>query len=142
MPQCKNPTCQNEVVSIEGRRPKEFCSVSCRTKFHNSKNAKGTGRGRPKGSKNKDKPTTSIGVLKQAIENMGAEPVAVNKGIEDIPFVEIDPEAKPSLIEKATPYVQAATIAHHKLNQLASKPQMPKGLTLTQQLDWREKNLK
>lgn len=50
---CKNTTCDKEVVSIEGRRPKEFCSVECRTKFHNSKKATGTGRGRPKGSKNK-----------------------------------------------------------------------------------------
>ena len=50
---CKNTTCDKEVVSIEGRRPKKFCSVECRTKFHNSKKATGTGRGRPKGSKNK-----------------------------------------------------------------------------------------
>lgn len=51
---CKNPSCTKEVVSIEGRRPKEFCSVECRTKFHNSKNKKEGGkRGRPAGSKNK-----------------------------------------------------------------------------------------
>lgn len=55
MTKCKNTTCDKEVVSIEGRRPKEFCSVECRTKFHNGKKAKGTGRGRPKGSKNKVK---------------------------------------------------------------------------------------
>lgn len=53
MSQCKLESCQNEVKSIEGRRPKEFCSVECRTKFHNSKKLKGTGRGRPKGAKNK-----------------------------------------------------------------------------------------
>lgn len=68
MTKCKNPSCTNEVVSIEGRRPKEFCSVECRTKFHNAKNFKGTGRGRPKGAKNKVKlpegyvPFTDIGV--------------------------------------------------------------------------------
>lgn len=65
---CKNPSCTKEVVSIEGRRPKEFCSVECRTKFHNAKNFKGTGRGRPKGAKNKVKlpegyvPFTDIGI--------------------------------------------------------------------------------
>lgn len=59
MTKCKNPSCTNEVVSIEGRRPKEFCSVECRTKFHNAKNFKGTGRGRPKGAKNKLKPNAN-----------------------------------------------------------------------------------
>lgn len=54
MTKCKNQSCTKEVVSIEGRRPKEFCSVECRTKFHNSKNKKeGSKRGRPAGSKNK-----------------------------------------------------------------------------------------
>lgn len=52
---CKLPTCGNELVHTEGRRPKEFCSPKCRTLFHNLKKVKGVGRGRPKGSKNKDK---------------------------------------------------------------------------------------
>ena len=87
MTQCKNPTCQNEVVSIEGRRPKEFCSVTCRTKYHNSKNAKGTGRGRPKGSKNRDKVVVSVDPIKYDVdsptvmsvtkEGLNGEPIAV-----------------------------------------------------------------
>lgn len=56
MTKCKTPSCTKEVGSIEGRRPKEFCSVECRTKFHNSKNKKeGSKRGRPAGAKNKSK---------------------------------------------------------------------------------------
>ena len=56
MSQCKNPSCEKETVSVIGRRPKEFCSVECRTKFHNLKNKKeGAVRGRPAGSKNKPK---------------------------------------------------------------------------------------
>lgn len=52
---CKLPDCNNKLVHTEGRRPKEFCSPKCRTLFHNLKKVKGVGRGRPKGSKNKDK---------------------------------------------------------------------------------------
>ena len=80
MTKCKNPSCTNEVVSIEGRRPKEFCSVECRTKFHNAKNFKGTGRGRTKGAKNKPKMQY---VLPQPIPEVviGQDSVTVTKDV-------------------------------------------------------------
>ena len=32
---CKNPTCSNELVHVEGRRKKEYCSTACKNKVNN-----------------------------------------------------------------------------------------------------------
>lgn len=122
MTKCKNPSCQNEVVSIEGRRPKEFCSPECRTKYHNSKNSKGVGRGRPKGSKNKSKEETPP-VEKNSV-NVGRldiheEPIPLmqqynedtGKGIEDIPFEEVGKE----LLTQIQPYMGAIKEATNEM---------------------------
>jgi hypothetical protein len=131
MTKCKNTTCDKEVVSIEGRRPKEFCSVECRTKFHNGKKAKGTGRGRPKGSKNK--PTTSIGVLKEAIQNMGNEPVAVNNGVEDIHYEEILNEA---MTDENKAAIQSSTNDLMTLGISVTKTELVDGkVKITNELD-------
>lgn len=130
MTKCKNPSCTKEVVSIEGRRPKEFCSVECRTKFHNSKNKKeGAKQGRPKGSKNKSAVTGSVPLPKhfQQIKNVG--------------ILEEDGSIRPLTIsEQIAPAVHEATLAHHKLIQISNK--MPEGLDWRQQLEWKRNNKK
>lgn len=95
MTKCKNPSCDKEVVSIEGRRPKEYCSAECRTIFNNSKKKKeGSKRGRPAGSKNKANVIVSVDPIKVDGDNLtvmtvtkgileGGEPIAFYHSVKD-----------------------------------------------------------
>jgi hypothetical protein len=132
---CKNKNCQNDLVHIEGRRPKEFCSPKCRTDFHNSKKVKGVGRGRPKGAKNKFKPSAIDLVEAENRDNpltnaaRGRDKGGVNKG-------EVKKEKKPVGIKN---WKREKTLLGGLHKKLAIN-EMPKGLSLMQQLEWREQN--
>jgi hypothetical protein len=72
--------CGKDVTQTVGKRKKEYCGNTCRVKFYLKKKNEGkpkVKRGRPV---KKEKPTTTVGVIKQIAENMGTEAVAINSG--------------------------------------------------------------
>lgn len=66
--------CGSELTQTVGKRKKMYCGDTCRVKYFLKK--KNEGRVYKKRGR-KPKPETTVGVLKQAIENMGKVPVSV-----------------------------------------------------------------
>jgi hypothetical protein len=67
--------CGSELSQTVGKRKKMYCGNTCRVKYFLKK--KNEGRVYKKRGR-KPKPTTSIGVLREAIQNMGNTPIAVS----------------------------------------------------------------
>jgi len=126
---CKNPKCRKELIHTPGRRPKEFCSPECRVTYHNNKNKpepeKRNPKGRPKGSKNKINLEKYKRELELEKENRSNPLISAARGRDSI-GVNLD-ENK---LEKEA------------FLKIEPQKQMPKGLSLMQQLEWREKNQK
>lgn len=133
--------CEIPIEQKEGKRERKFCSPSHCTLFHlkekNKDKPKGN-RGRPKGTKNKVK--DSKGFTKEEMEYVEK----INKFL-DTP--EIKEDMKQSFKDLTTKNISITKteLVDDKVkvtNVLREKPQMPKGLSLSEQLEWRENNLK
>jgi len=111
--------CGKEVTQTAGKRKKEYCGNTCRVKYYLKKK----NEGKPKGKRGRPKKLLTI-PPKSLIKKGEKATKLLNK------FFEKEFPNKP-------PDKPTIKYAHEE-----NKPTMPKGLSLMQQLEWREKNQK
>ena len=133
--------CGKEVPQTAGKRKKEYCGNTCRVKFYLKKKNEGKPkgkRGRPKKSELEKSYEKTLNKIvnypenKKAIEQSTKDLIQGNRSV-----------TKNELVDGKVKITNNPKLIAKEANEfLKIDNPMPKGLSLIQQLEWREKNAK